>query len=350
MRALKLYQKPVDTAVFFKVLDEFRIDTVLLGQSCLDAPGFLAELGTRGISRRIIEPVFLIDHDGPLDPEDDHVALLASGMVAKADWVQFACPTSRSWRNSLMTRLVKNASLGLEGQNLDFIRFFTFWETMTETDSTAQVLETCFCPTCMASLAEYGQLALPPWAQPESVHSRSEFAVKIQPWVAILDVELLPSWRQNLITRLVHEAVDAIKAEHPASLIGLHALPWTRDSFNGAARRKLGQDLPALAGIVDWFSPMVYHHMMGRQPSFIHDLVLDHTDQISGARPIIPCIQVKSWYKQSPYSDGEIESAIEAALAEPSGGIAFFRYEDFDDNPGLVELVARVLKKGSKAS
>lgn len=346
MRAIKLYAEPKDYSFFLELLSRLKLDTLLVGQGCLGAGAFLEDMAQRGLSRRIIEPVFLIDSEDPA--LGDLLALDAQGEPAEQDWVKFACPSNRQWRDSFLERVRRNAARGLEGQNLDFLRFFAFWETLSSGPGRGSIPETCFCPDCMDSLSRFTGRVLPHGPESPGREDRPTFARYIQAWVGELDPYLVGSWRQELIRNVLAQAVDVIHQVNPSAIIGVHEVPWTASFLGGAAREILGQDLPGLARSCDWFTPMTYHHMMGRPPSSIHDLVLDHVGQIAASRPVVPCIQVKPWYSTRVYSDQELEEAVRAALEPPSGGIAFFRYEDFEENHQLLEPVSRAMKHERK--
>ena len=159
MRAIKIYQVPESLEFLIKTLDSLGVDTLLLGCDCAQDKNFLAELKSKGIRRSLIEPIFLAS-EGDSSSE---MALDAQGEPVVNSWVRFACPHNHLWQTKVFERLARNARLGLEGQSLDFIRFFQFWEIIGPKVPATDLVRTCYCPDCAKSFAEFAMVPLPKW-------------------------------------------------------------------------------------------------------------------------------------------------------------------------------------------
>ena len=76
-------------------------------------------------------------------------------------------------------------------------------------------------------------------------------------------------------------------AQRNPKILGLHAVPWTKGTFNGAVSKILGQNLATLSEHVNFFTPMAYHHMMKTELSYIKTLVQDMETQVNKAQLIV---------------------------------------------------------------
>ena len=90
-------------------------------------------------------------------------------------------------------------------------------------------------------------------------------------WILSTNDGAWRSWRCSVIAGWVRDFKQIIKEEKPGALLGVYHCPWDDDDFNGARRRTLGLDYDSLRGIVDVFSPMVYHGRMGKSPEWVKE-------------------------------------------------------------------------------
>ena len=157
-------------------------------------------------------------------------------------------PAFRQFRERQLRELLGRYKL--DGVWLDYLH----WHAQFETPNPI-LPETCFCDRCTKQFASEMDIQLPGG----EVAERS--AVILSQYDSRLRL-----WRSRVLNDWV-AGMKAITNElNPSALLGIYYCPWYPDDYNGAHYRMLGLDMKALAGIADVFSPMLYHHMMGRSP------------------------------------------------------------------------------------
>ena len=122
-----------------------------------------------------------------------------------------------------------------------------------------------------------------------------------------------------------------IRQINPEISIGLHCVPWKQDMYDGAILNVIGQNFSNLAEIGDYLTPMVYHHMMHREPSYIKEFLQEM--ESLGCTEILPSIQVKKAF-------GE---ALGYALESPSKGVLLYKWEDLVDDSERMDIVKSML-------
>ena len=136
----------------------------------------------------------------------------------------------------------------------------------------------------------------------------------------------------------------AARAVKPAVKINLHAVPWRAGDFGGAVRTIAGQDLSRLAPLVDYISPMCYHHMVRQTPAWVHSVVEDMARRANV--PLLPSIQVKETYIPGPETPAEFRAALVEALKPPSKGVVFWNWPALAESPEKLAAVRDVLGSG----
>ena len=112
--------------------------------------------------------------------------------------------------------------------------------------------------------------------------------------------------------------------------------------FDGAITSVIGQDFGNLSETGDYLTPMVYHHMMHREVSYISDFLQDMASQ--GCRDILPSIQVKQGYRTDVMQPEEFAEALDRALEGPSMGVLLYKWEDLADDDVRLGIVRSALK------
>lgn len=296
MRAVKAYavpESPREAAGFWA---ETGFDWVMLSPGCLDSPrtaALLKAIRDEGLRWSAIEPVFLADGE----TEQGELALGQDGKPLSEGWVRFWCPSKEGPRERLRRRLRFHAALGPDGMSLDFLRFWQFWETLPSDAEPSALRRSCFCPDCLRSRGGEGETA----------------------------------WRLRVVNEAARELADLARTLVPGILLGLHAVPWLPGDFGGAVTGVLAQDLGALAPLFDYVTPMAYHHMTGRDPSWIAAVAEDQG--LRTGLPVIPSIQTDRAYREEPLPPEEFARAAEIALASSGGNLALYRHEDLARDP-----------------
>ncbi|MBP5551778.1 MAG: hypothetical protein J6X41_00165 [Spirochaetales bacterium] len=299
---VKLYDPRFCTGRTIDLLQEAGFNTVYLGRDAL-VPAFTEELSSRGLFWNIVEPVFLAS-------EGEDLAVLEDGSLASDDWVRFVCPTDADHLMRVSERIASDIrTFDPPGVSLDFLRFFQFWEMTSPTAEASSLPRSCSCARCRAQ-----RLGM----------DRPEF------------------WRQNIVEQTALQLCSLARQTKPELEIGIHCVPWKRDMYDGAIVNIIGQNFGNLAEIGDYLTPMVYHHMMHREPSYIRDFLQDM--ESLGCNEILPSIQVKKAYREDEMSKEEFGEALGYALESPSKGVLLYKWEDLVDDPERMDIVKSMLR------
>lgn len=129
--------------------------------------------------------------------------------------------------------------------------------------------------------------------------------------------------RKDTILSLAEEVKQKIAGR---SKFGLFAVAFKDEEVPNLAEA-LGLDYPKLGQIVDLFSPMVYHRMLGKPVEYISE----YTQWLAqkAGKPVLPIIQIKDMPDdlEDKMSEEEITQAFHEAIKEPSGGVCFFWWQ-----------------------
>lgn len=319
---------------FEEIFDQWRdlgVDTAFVSQTLLEDPEFRAMARERAVDVFVITPVFFNPED--LAEEPDLFAVTAGGDPAKADWVEFVCPSRPGYRERRRREIVELVRRHRpDGVSLDFVRHFVFWEMLRPETAARDLPNTCFCPHCLADFAAWAGLEIPATG-PEAAE-----------WILERHSARWSEWKVHLITTMVERLVEELAAEDPDLRINLHAVPWRRDDYRGAIRSIAGQDFAALSSLVDYLSPMTYSFMLRREPTWIHSVV----EEVSAASAagVVPSIQVGEAYRLGEgFSVDEFESALREALRPPSDGVVFWSWEALAREPAKLRVARKVLRE-----
>jgi hypothetical protein len=130
---------------------------------------------------------------------------------------------------------------------------------------------------------------------------------------------------KNRVEELVMLA-SSIKQRLPEKMqLGYYAIAFTPKETPEVIS-SLGQDVGRLATVFDIASPMLYHHMLGKPVSYIHD----HVGWLAEAtgKPVLPILQVKDMPDDLPdvLTAEEMLQAYMSAIQPPSAGAAWFSW------------------------
>jgi hypothetical protein len=140
------------------------------------------------------------------------------------------------------------------------------------------------------------------------------------------------------MVKLLAAAAREVK---PSIKINIHTVPWRKGDFQGGIETIAGQDVVRLAPLVDYISPMCYHHMVRRTPVWVHSVVQDVHDR-SRCR-ILPSIQVDKAYIEDPYTPAQFKESVTEALKTPSLGVVFWSWDALNKAPERKEALKAVL-------
>ncbi len=228
----------------------------------------------------------------------------AAGLpIKKIKWYAGVCPNQGWLRARLLEKISRLAADGPDGIWLDFIRYPAHWEVLEPA-----LEETCFCPVCLAGFENRSGLKLPAGTTADKAR-----------WILKNHASAWAGFKARTITEFVAEASSAVRAATAKTgrevTLGLFAVPWTAQERDGAVRRALGQDFEALSPHVDVFSPMLYHQLIGREASWMTEVVA-YFRSVS-AKPVWPILY--SGDRARPLSAAELERSLDIVGAKADG-------------------------------
>ncbi len=174
--------------------------------------------------------------------------------VEPATWFMGVCPTEPGFRQHRINELRKLLNkFDLDGVWMDYLH----WHAQFE-DPEPILPETCFCDHCITSFQNAVRITIPGGSTSKKAD-----------WILSKHDSKWRNWRCSVIAGWVRDFKAVINQEKPRALLGVYHCPWDDSDFDGARRRNLGLDYDSLRGIVDVFSPMVYHGRMGKTPEWV---------------------------------------------------------------------------------
>ncbi len=314
MVGAKIYEYKGDFSSLVADWRRIGINTAFLSADLAAKPELMALARKNGIATFIILPVFQNPERLAANPEEH--AITGRGKRAEDDWVKFVCPNRevyRSERLEYVRRLIRTCQP--DGLSIDFIRYFVFWEKVYPDARLDPLDYACFCSVCLQKFQSDAGLVIPP--ELDTVSRKAEWILREhkQAWV---------SWKCRTITSMVAAIAAEARRLKPGILLNVHLVPWRENDFNQGARSIAGQDVEAIAPLVDYLSPMCYAHMVKQDGSWIGSVVRDIARRVN--KPVIPSVQVKEAYLTEKLTPKEFARYLEEVRKPPSAGVIFWNW------------------------
>jgi hypothetical protein len=326
---VKIYEPVPDAEALFQEWTRLGIDTAFVSTALAESGSFIPAARRAGVRTLVVTPVFY--NPQYLAENPDAWAITGRGERAKEDWVEFVCPSREDYRrqraHEALSMLRKARPDGL---SLDFVRHFVFWE-MVRPEGTVDPLDTtCFCPHCLGRFQRETGISLP--AEAASAPSAAEwlFAHQREAWIR---------WRAELITSWVRNLTREARRIAPHTIVGVHVVPWGPDDYDDGLLRVAGQDVDALAPLVDYLSPMCYAHMLYREPDWVERVARELAGRV--AVSVLTSVEVKESYRSEELTDAFFAAALRAALRPPSDGVVFWSWPPLAASESKRAILAR---------
>ncbi|MCX6569023.1 MAG: hypothetical protein NT147_08255 [Candidatus Aminicenantes bacterium] len=337
---VKIYEAAGPFDGLFRQWRDLGVNTLFVSEALLKNAEFRGLARTNGMTLFLIFPVF--QNPEALKEDPGLAAVTAAGAPAREEWVEFVCPAREDYlsrRTGYLRDLV--AEFGPDVVSLDFIRYFVFWEKVAPDRAPESLPQTCFCPVCLAGFEKEMDVRIP--AELAATAEKAK-------WILGTHASEWTEWKCRVIARAVERLAGAAREARPGVKVNIHAVPWRKGDFGGAARSVAGQDLVRLAPFADFISPMCYHHMVRQSPEWVHDVVADLSAQTRGRATILASTQVSQAYVEEALPSAEFGAALEAALRPPSIGDVLWSWDALSKSPEKREILkARThLKKKSR--
>jgi hypothetical protein len=193
------------------------------------------------------------------------------------EWYIGISPTDRRHQEQILATMRSIAAeYPIDGLFLDFVRWPVHWEIELR-PGRDRPLDSSFDAT---TLAQFEQIfgMLPPWPDVASLAA----------WIRERCFQAWVDFKCKVVTDFVSEARSCLKAVKPAAELGIYVVP----DVDGLTEPLTGQRLGDLARSVDWVSPMLYHNILLRHPSWIGP-ALAEVVRVAGPKTL-PVIQADS--------------------------------------------------------
>jgi hypothetical protein len=326
---VKIYEAAGPFDSLFRQWRDLGVNTLFVSEALLKNAEFRGLARTNGKTLFLIFPVF--QNPEALKEDPGLAAVTAAGAPAREEWVEFVCPAREDYlsrRAGYLRDLV--AEFGPDVVSLDFIRYFVFWEKVAPDRAPESLPQTCFCPVCLAGFEKEMDVRIP-----SELAATSEKAK----WILGTHASEWTEWKCRVIARAVERLAGAAREAKPGVMVNIHAVPWRKGDFGGAARSVAGQDLARLAPFADFISPMCYHHMVRRSPAWVHDVVADFSAQTRGRGTILASTQVSQAYVEEALPPDEFRAALEEALRPPSIGVVLWSWDALSKSREKMEIL-----------
>ena len=191
----------------------------------------------------------------------------------------------------------------LDGIWLDFIRWALHWEQELR-DDTPPPLESSFDLHTLKRFAKYADLDIPSGTTSEQTE-----------WILTRHRDTWIDFKCSVITDFVNRAKQITQTHANGKPLGLDIVP----AKSTIREHLLGQRLPDLADSADYLSPMLYHHIQGKSPSWITDILDSFADETS--TQLLPFIQADSLGigdSEQGFSTKEWEKVLSVTLDHPN--------------------------------
>jgi len=249
--------------------------------------------------------------------------------VEAATWFMGVCPTEPGFRQHRFAELrALLRKFPVDGVWMDYLH----WHAQFE-DPEPILPETCFCENCLSTFEAATQFNVP----------EGTIAKKAE-WILTNKDYEWRNWRCSVIAGWARDFKRILKEEKPGALLGVYHCPWDDNDFKGARRYNLGLDYDSLKGIVDVFSPMVYHGRMGRSPEWVKENIewfSQRLDLKDGAFPKVWPI-VQCYNDPKTISASEFEKVLRYGTAAQSSGVMMFTSSAVAEDEGNIEAMRKV--------
>lgn len=324
---IKIYEYKGDYSALVVRWKKMGINTSFISTSMAANDTFRQALKKNKIAAYIIFPVF--QNPEILKNDSSLYSITNRGTKAKDDWVEFVCPSRKTYRaakTAELSEMIRN--LNPDGISIDFIRQFVFWEMIYPDRKPQSIDMACFCDSCLSGFSKQQGISIPDTCRTSSQKADYVLTNYTDKW---------DSYRCDLIATMVKELTEKARQIKPGLKVNIHVVPWREKDFGGANIRVAAQDLSKFSSYTDYISPMCYSQMLKRDAVWISDVVTDMNKRAPGM--ILPSIQVYPYYIDRSFTAEDFKECVEEALKPPSRGVVFFSWPLFEKDPLRMEVV-----------
>ena len=235
---------------------------------------------------------------------------------AQMEWYVGLTPTDRRHQDEVLARIASLAKHPIDGLFLDFVRWPLHWEIELR-PGRRRPLDSSFDRATLTAFAAAAGVRAPPDLETTAAVAGWIHAHHRREWV---------DFKCAVVSDFVRRARAALVAARPAAELGIYVVP----DIDGLTEPLTGQRLAELAPLAEWLSPMLYHNILERPPSWIGAALADGVP-MAGAKTL-PVLQADSnrdpavaadWGPDMPIADWREALATVASRRDLAGLIVF---------------------------
>jgi hypothetical protein len=236
---------------------------------------------------------------------------------AQMEWYVGLTPTDRRHQSQVLATIAAvAATYPIDGLFLDFVRWPVHWEIELRSGR-PRPLDASFDPATLAAFAAASGARAP---------SHLETVPAAAAWIRAHHLREWVDFKCSVVTDFVRRASSQLAATRPGTELGIYLVP----PVDGLTEPLTGQRVAELAPIADWLSPMLYHNILLKRPSWI-GAVLSDLLPVTGAKSL-PVLQADSnrdpamaadWGPDMPIADWRAALAEAASRRDLAGLIVF---------------------------
>jgi hypothetical protein len=336
----KVYRQARPSPELVKLAKSLGLNTLFVGDELAASQEFREACRAAGLKYFLIIRTFNDPEAARQDPT--LVSVDREGKPARRGDDVMICPSRADFRYRKMRRIrAALERLKPDGVTLDYFRFFIYWEAVDPQKGPGDFPAFCFDGSCVRDFLRATSVRLRTGLPYDPTAAPRELTDEI--WREHRDAWY--AWRVKRIADDAEEFTRFIRKQFPGIPIVLHAVPWTRDEFDGAREKIVGQDLRLLAPYFDYVSPMAYSALTHRGPGWVEKLDNSLLAEVP-AEKLLPSIEVGPDGPQfPPMSAAHYESDLKAALKAKSG-VALYHLELLLDDSEKQAITKRLLARG----
>jgi hypothetical protein len=254
------------------------------------------------------------------------------------EWYIGLSPADRKHQDGVLKRIGATAATHpLDGLFLDFVRWPLHWEIELR-PGRPRPPDSSFDATTLARFEEATGVLIP--SDLDAVSARAS-------WIREQHFEQWVDFKCRVVTDFVTEARSALETAKPGAELGIYVVPNVDD----LTEKLTGQRIGDLARLAHWLSPMIYHNILLRPPSWVGEAVADVVRK--AGRKTLPVLQADSNRDPSlaadwgpPMSGADWTAALaEVATRSDVGGVIAFPGMALSGSDGRGEALRAMVGK-----
>ncbi len=314
------------------------VNTLFVGDELAGSSEFRTQCAQAGLKYFLIIRTF---NDPEAAAEDATlVSVDREGKPARRDGDVMICPSRSDFRQKKMQRIKAEIErLHPDGLALDYFRYFIYWEGIDPQRGPEDFPAYCFDASCVREFLRSTKLRLCAGVPLDSESVSRKLSDEI--WLRHRDEWY--RWRTRRMAENAREFTEFIHRNSPGLPIVLHAVPWSRNEFDGARQKIVGQDLRLLAPYFDYVSPMEYSALTHRDAGWVAELNRRLRKEVPAAK-LLPSIEVGPDGPEFPPLSPERYQSDLSAARSAAAGVVLYHLELLIGDPQKQAITKRLFQ------